>query len=128
MTTTTADTWHGDSQQAMAGREHVRNVWPELGAALDGEVPSFVLPERHEMFITFGQVYAREPHPTFPAAHPSGYFVVEYGDDTGYGRARHMAYSYLEGAYAFDYTSRDELDPDGHGWYPRGELGRIVLP
>lgn len=27
-------------------------------------------------FVTFGQKYAREPHPTFPGAHPDGVLRV----------------------------------------------------
>jgi hypothetical protein len=30
-----------------------------------------------KFFLTFGQRYAREPHPTFPKAHPDGYVVIE---------------------------------------------------
>lgn len=79
----------------------------------DSEQPDLV-----RMYITFGVQYSREPHPTFPKAHPSGYFVIEAPTQVA---CRELAVLLFNRAWAFDYTEA-EFDPSYH---PMGELGRI---
>jgi hypothetical protein len=79
----------------------------------DSEQPDLV-----RMYITFGVQYAREPHPSFPAAHPSGYFVIEAPTQVA---CRELAVLLFNRHWAFDYTEA-EFDPSYH---PMGELGRI---
>jgi hypothetical protein len=77
-----------------------------------------------EFFVTFGQMYAREPHPAFLAAHPDGYLVVEAA---GYDQARAAVVALLGQRWSDLYTSeswartRAELGD----LYPLGELGRF---
>jgi hypothetical protein len=77
-----------------------------------------------QLAITFGTKYAREPHSTLPNAHPEGYVVVE---GASYKEARLMAYELTDGAFAFDYEiGKFITDPKTAGYYPRGEIGRII--
>lgn len=66
-------------------------------------------------FVTFGQRYAREQHPTFGAAHPDGWFEIEAPD---YGEARRLAIGWLGTAWSQMYGG------DNWDWtyYPRGQL------
>jgi hypothetical protein len=73
----------------------------------------------NEYVITFGQKYRREPHPTFPAAHPDGYVTVVAED---FEDCRRQTLAVLGRAWAFDYAP-GELDVEK--WAPLGELGRI---
>lgn len=79
----------------------------------DSEQPDLV-----RMYITFGVQYERDPHPSFAAAHPSGYFVIEAPTQVA---CRELAVLLFNRAWAFDYTEA-EFDPSYH---PMGELGRI---
>lgn len=79
----------------------------------DSEQPDLV-----RSYITFGMQYAREPHPTFPAAHPNGYFVIEAPTAVA---CRELAVLLFQRHWAFDYGEA-EFDPSFH---PLGELGRI---
>lgn len=76
-----------------------------------------------EFMLTFGQKYAREPHPLYPAAHPDGYVVIEADD---YDAAR-LAVANTFAIYWCDlYTPETwQLYVD---YFPRGELGRITAP
>jgi hypothetical protein len=71
-----------------------------------------------EFYVTFGQRYAREPHPTFPAAHPDGYVVIVAPSEP---IARAAAFSAFGTAWAFIY----ERPPEPR-FAPRGELARLV--
>lgn len=71
-----------------------------------------------QTFVTFGQRYAREPHPTFPEAHPDG--VLAVAAET-YDEARELIAEAVGVHYAFDYP----VGPDLPSWlhlkeYPRG--------
>ena len=72
--------------------------------------------------ITFGQRYAREPHPVDSRAHPDGWF--EYTGPTYYdavmGAHKHLMHDGVP-LYASDYDAHTH-DP---GWYPRGCLARF---
>lgn len=71
----------------------------------------------HDYYVTFGQRYAREPHPTFPGAHPDGYVVIEAADEEA---ARATAYTVFDNRYAFIYP-----EPPAGEFAPRGEIGRV---
>lgn len=96
---------------------------------------------RAQLYITFGLMYGTaaeyeegrpvEPHPIMPWASGRGYLTVDYGVDPeplerttpARERARHAAWVWLEGNYAFDYDV-----PPTAGNAPLGELARVVLP
>lgn len=69
-----------------------------------------------EFYVTFGIKYAREPHPTFAAAHPDGWVTIEAPDEIA---ARTVAFERLGIYFAFIYYDA----PDGC-LFPRGELAR----
>lgn len=101
----------------------------ELGAALADVHGYDYQPGRAPMTqyaVTFGQKYAREEHPTFPAANPDGYLLVEAVDEA---EARELIYQVLGRNWAFMYDTTDpewDYNPstyDSH--YPRGALGKI---
>lgn len=66
-------------------------------------------------FVTFGQRYAREPHPTFPAAHPDGWLEIEAPN---YAAANQAAHDFLGSHFALLYEERN-FDPS---FFPRGPL------
>jgi hypothetical protein len=72
-----------------------------------------------EFRVTFGQKYAQNPHPRWPAAHPDGWLAVLAED---VAEARRWIYQEL-GIHWCDVLPAD-IDED---WdlYPRGELGRF---
>jgi hypothetical protein len=70
-----------------------------------------------EYRVTFGCKYAREPHPSFPDAHPDGWVTIVAPDEMA---ARRVAHERLSGQYAFIYAP-EEWEPE---WFPRGELAR----
>jgi len=72
-----------------------------------------------EYMVTFGQRYAREPHPTFGDAHPDGWVVVEAAD---YEQARALVVGWLGSAWAFLYEAEDFQA----SFFPRGELHRLT--
>lgn len=85
-----------------------------------------------EYRITFGQKYAREAHPVFPAAHPDGWVTILASD---YASARATAFASLGRFWGDLYDmelkgNRFLGDVLGHAtdWslFPRGELGRIA--
>ena len=73
-----------------------------------------------DTFITFGQKYSYEPHPTFPKAHPDGWLRVTADS---YEVARQIVFQVLGPAFAFDYT--EEYFLNSRHLYPRGELLHI---
>jgi hypothetical protein len=84
------------------------------------------MPELIEFRVTFGIQYRTEAHPTFPAAHPSGWVTIMAPDETA---AREVAFERLGKAWAFIYQ-------DGWpGWpaaglysrFPLGELARWTM-
>ena len=75
-------------------------------------------------FVTFGQKYAREPHPTFPGAHPDGVLRVVAEDEDDAHRlvfdtiGTHWAFLYSEDRLAksmnfYPYGVTHVLDSDG---------------
>ena len=71
-----------------------------------------------QTFVTFGQQYAYEPHPTFPEAHPDGILAV--AAET-YGEARELISEAIGVHYAFDYPVGPDLPSRLHPeYYPRG--------
>lgn len=66
-------------------------------------------------FVTFGQKYAYEPHPTLPGAHPDGLLkvVAEDGAD-----ARRLVFDTIGGFWAFMYDE-EQIAGDMH-FYPAG--------
>ncbi len=81
-----------------------------------------------EFRVTLGVQYAREPHPTYPAAHPDGWIAVLAVDELAARRALSGA---LGGAYSSIYHPDDDYYPttDRDQYSPLGEIGRLrVLP
>ncbi len=76
-----------------------------------------------EFFVTFGQQYAKEPHPSFPSAHPDGWVVVEAPDwDSARGIIVEELGIHWSGLYGKEYFMTD-----ASRLYPKGELGRIPI-
>ena len=71
-------------------------------------------------YVTFGQRYAREQHPTMLGAHPNGWVVVEADDMTD---ARVLVVQYLGTAWSNIY--RDDNTPT-ISEFPRGPIGRLT--
>lgn len=71
-----------------------------------------------EFYVTFGQRYSRERHPSLPAAHPDGWVVVVAPNMDA---ARHYAHLRLGSHWSGIYDAEDH-NPD---LYPLGELARI---
>lgn len=73
-----------------------------------------------EYRITFGQQYAIDPHPTFPAAHPNGYVTILA---ESYDEARDIAIRHLGRRFAFQY----EQPPEGwtNHWTETGVHSRF---
>lgn len=65
------------------------------------------------VYVTFGQRYRHERHPTLPEAHPDGWLEIR---GLPYSLARAVAQGLTDGAFAFDYVG-DDFDPK---WHPRG--------
>jgi hypothetical protein len=71
-------------------------------------------------FVTFGQKYRRERHPTFPEAHPDGWLTIEATDMY---EARRAAYQMLGTGWSWLYDEQDlDWDPK---YYPNGEIKRV---
>lgn len=86
-----------------------------------------------EWRVTFGQQYARDPHPTFGAAHPDGWVTIHARSEQA---ARDEAYTWLGRHWAFMYAmagarsvSAYAEDGDDVDWglFPRGELHRFEV-
>lgn len=75
-----------------------------------------------EYRVTFGQRYHREPHPTFPAAHPDGWLAIDATDED---TAREVAHLMLGTHWAFLYDAATS-DVDWALYFPLGELDRVV--
>jgi hypothetical protein len=73
-----------------------------------------------DWWVTFGTRYSREPHPTWPLAHPDGYLAIHGAD---HATAVALANGLLDRRWAFMYPA-GSLEAK---WAPRGELGRITL-
>jgi hypothetical protein len=71
----------------------------------------------HEYRVTFGFRYAREPHPTFPAADPNGWLTVMAPDEE---TARALVVARIGRAWAFMYPAERMSE----SYYPRGEICR----
>jgi len=69
-------------------------------------------------YVTFGQKYAREPHPTLAAAHPDGWVEVEADSEMA---ARRLALDHLDDRWAFMHAEREFT----RQLYPRGCIARI---
>lgn len=66
--------------------------------------------------VTFGQRYAREPHPRWAAAHPDGWLVVWAND---WEDLRTWLHDNLDGLWAFEYEGEAPSSPE---LYSRGVL------
>lgn len=78
-----------------------------------------------EYRVTFGQKYAREPHPTFREAHPDGWVAVEAPD---YATARAAVVEAFGIAWAELYGPGAMPSDQWLRTFPRGELDRIAAP
>lgn len=78
-----------------------------------------------EYWVTFGQRYAREEHPTFPAAHPDGWLVFEVADHLDH----RAAYAAIWQVLGERFSDASQGPFRAHEWdlYPRGELARIQV-
>jgi hypothetical protein len=76
------------------------------------------VPQAQSFYITFGCQYAREPHPTYPDAHPDGYVTIIAPDER---TARGAAFAAFGQAWSMIYT-----EPPEPYFAPRGELTRLV--
>ena len=74
-----------------------------------------------EFFVTFGQRYAREQHPTIDQAHPDGWLVIEA---ESWDDARAVAERELGTNWSHLHTKEDFFK-DAEQLYPRGEIARI---
>jgi hypothetical protein len=70
-----------------------------------------------EFYVTFGQQYHHEPHPTFPKAHPDGWVTVVAADELA---ARRLAVEWLGTAWSSIYDEEPDL-----ALFRLGELHRI---
>lgn len=75
-----------------------------------------------EFFVTFGQQYAQEQHPTIEQAHPDGWLVIEA---YSYDEARAVAARELGTRWSNIYD-KDDFMKDAERLYPKGEVGRIT--
>lgn len=75
-----------------------------------------------EFIITFGDQYRREPHPTFPAAHPDGFVTIEAAD---IARARAIAFDRFGQKWSMAYSKEEFESDESRRLYTRGELGRV---
>jgi hypothetical protein len=69
-------------------------------------------------YVTFGQQYAREPHPTCPGAHPDGWLQVEAGTEDA---ARQLVTDVIGRHWAFIYDERPSL-----ALFSRGCIGVVT--
>lgn len=74
--------------------------------------------------ITFGQKFAREPHPILPNAHPDGWYEIEVPDDTDQAGLNTIVYAILGSDWSMAYRP-DFLSPDWESFLPRGKLGDL---
>lgn len=73
--------------------------------------------EKTKLHITFGQKYRREPHPTYPAAHPDMWVEVE---GNTLGECYDLVGKHFGQFYAGSYIDT-EWERDNHAmFYPRG--------
>lgn len=70
-----------------------------------------------KLMITFGQKYRREPHPSYPAAHPDLWVEVE-GDSLQ--ECYDLIGEHLGQFYAFSHSEDQWEKEDMAKWYPRG--------
>lgn len=73
--------------------------------------------ELREYRVTFGVMYRREPHPTFPAADPDGWLTVMAPDEES---ARALVVDRIGRAWAFIYSAERMTEH----YYPHGEITR----
>lgn len=101
---------------------------PMSGEASVRYRPAPIEERMREYPITFGQqygsaLYGSEPHPALGIySARDGYLIVEAQSRA---EARERAFRVIGEAWAFDYDKVEDLDPEGNGWYPRGEIARI---
>ena len=74
---------------------------------------------RQHFYVTFGQQYPRETHPTFGAAHRDGWFEIEADN---YEEARRVAIGWLGRAWSGIYPE-DDFDAT---LYPLGRLHLVA--
>lgn len=77
-------------------------------------------PEQVDCYITFGQKYRTERHPSWPLAHPDGWLRVTAAS---YEQARAVGVAITDSLYAFDYPT--EHFQREH--FPLGELHHIEV-
>jgi|GEM_PF-5390742 len=84
------------------------------------------VPERGGVwYVTFGQRYRRERHPSFPVAHPDGYLVVMGRGLVLDEEAARTAVLYLCGTgWCMIYGSLADLSPH---LYPMGPLATLTV-
>jgi hypothetical protein len=70
-------------------------------------------------FVTFGQRYHREPHPTFPQAHPDGWVEIIAPN---YATAWQITQDHLGNHFAFIYEEEQLEKP----FYPLGCLEKFT--
>lgn len=75
------------------------------------------MPTLENFYVTFGQRYSYDEHPTFPEAHPDGWLEIHAED---YWAAREIAVYALGDAWAFIYSEDDFASSRFR--YPRGAL------
>lgn len=70
-------------------------------------------------YVTFGQQSRREPHPTFPKAHPDGWVRIEA---ESYPEARTCAWDVFDDQFATMYPE-DDFKTE---YFPKGEIAVFV--
>ncbi len=71
-----------------------------------------------DFYVTFGQRYRHEPHPSGYPIHPDGVVRVRAESEE---EARGKTFEAFGGKWSFVYVE-EEFEPE---WYPRGELFSI---
>ena len=74
-------------------------------------------------YVTFGQKYALQKHPTVPGAHPDGILEVEFRTDD-YIEWRKRLIDVIGSFWAFDYDA-EQISGD-ISLYPRGITHRLT--
>jgi hypothetical protein len=74
--------------------------------------------DARKFYVTFGQQYLRELHPTCEVAHPDGYVEVVAWNEL---RARALTVHHLGTAWSFMYDDEPDL-----ATFPLGVIARIT--
>ena len=87
----------------------------------------FVFLERRsvekEFRVTFGRRYLTEEHPTFPEAHPDGWFSILAANED---QARQRAFGWFGQAWAFIYPAECMTEEEWLRMYPRGQIHQVI--